>query len=337
MELLFHSKRGVLTNIFKGKQIIEDDTPQQKRYKMKGLITKTTGSDYEVRTSTGEQYTCKVKGNFRIKGIKSTNPLTVGDEVEFSPESGYITQLHDRRNYIVRKPTNLSKQMHIIAANIDQSLLVVTIANPTTSTTFIDRFLATSEAYRIPTIIVFNKIDILDINEQEYLTAIEHLYNNIGYKTLRISATENIGIDKLRELLNNKITLLSGNSGVGKSTILNQISPEFKARTGAISASHHKGTHTTTFSEMYPINPTSYLIDTPGIKGFGMVNMESEEIPHYFPEIFRASAQCKFNNCTHTHEPGCAVLAALERHEISESRYHSYISICEDLKEGKYR
>ncbi|MFI3297041.1 MAG: ribosome small subunit-dependent GTPase A [bacterium] len=303
---------------------------------MEGLVTKTTGADYEVYSKEGN-YTCRIKGSFRIKGIKSTNPLTVGDIVEFNPESGYITALHDRRNYIVRKPANLSKQLHIIAANMDQCLLVVTIKNPTTATAFIDRVLATAEAYRIPAILAFNKIDTLDDDELEYLTALENLYHSIGYKTIRLSAKNGDGIDNLKEILQGKITLLSGNSGVGKSTILNLIAPEFAARTGEISSSHHKGMHTTTFSEMYEIGEKSYLIDTPGIKGFGMVNMEIDEIAHYFPEIFKESKNCRFNNCSHTHEPGCAVLNAIENHTISQSRYQSYLSIRENLNEGKYR
>ncbi len=303
---------------------------------MKGLVIKTTGADYEVNSEEGN-YICRIKGTFRIKGIKSTNPLTVGDIVEFSPESGYITALCDRRNYIVRKPANLSKQLHIIAANMDQCLLVVTIKSPTTATAFIDRVLATAEAYRIPAILAFNKIDTLDEDELEYLTALENLYHSIGYKTIRLSAKNGDGVDNLKEILQGKITLLSGNSGVGKSTILNLIAPKFAARTGEISSSHHKGMHTTTFSEMYEIGEKSYLIDTPGIKGFGMVNMEIDEIAHYFPEIFKESNNCRFNNCSHTHEPGCAVLSAIENHTISQSRYQSYLSIREDLNEGKYR
>ncbi len=303
---------------------------------MKGLITKTTGAEYEVRAND-TTYTCRIKGSFRIKGIKSTNPLTVGDEVEFDTDTLYITELHDRRNYIVRKPANLSKQLHIIAANIDQCLLVVTIKNPVTQTTFIDRFLVTAEAYRIPTTILFNKIDLLDEDELEYLSAMEHLYRSIGYKTLRLSAKTQFGMDELHASLKNKITLLSGNSGVGKSTILNLIIPDADARIGEISNSHHKGMHTTTFSEMYSIDETSHIIDTPGIKGFGIVNMQRDEIAHYFPEIFHISKDCRFNNCTHTHEPGCAVLDALRNHQISESRYNSYLSICDDLTEGKYR
>lgn len=303
---------------------------------MTGFVIKTTGPDYTVRSTEGD-FVCKIKGNFRIKGIKATNPITVGDIVDFDPAQGYITELHDRRNYIVRKPTNLSKQLHIIAANIDLSLLVITIKNPETSTTFIDRFLTTAEAYHVPVTLIFNKTDLLTEEESEYLEALEYLYRNIGYNTIRTSAISGDGIEEIRKLLPGKFTLLSGNSGVGKSTILNKIIPEANARTANISESHHKGMHTTTFSEMYEVDSNSYLIDTPGIKGFGMFDMEKDEISHFFPEIFKIGQKCKFNNCTHTHEPGCAVLKALDEHLISQSRYRSYLSIREDATESKYR
>ncbi|MGM9795195.1 MAG: ribosome small subunit-dependent GTPase A [Candidatus Aphodosoma sp.] len=303
---------------------------------MTGFVIKTTGSDYTVRSTEGD-FVCKIKGNFRIKGIKATNPITVGDIVDFDPTQGYITKLHDRRNYIVRKPTNLSKQLHIIAANIDLSLLVITIKNPETSTTFIDRFLTTAEAYHVPVTLIFNKTDLLTKEELEYLEALEYLYRNIGYNTIRTSAISGDGIEEIRKLLPGKFTLLSGNSGVGKSTILNKIIPEANARTANISESHHKGMHTTTFSEMYEVDSNSYLIDTPGIKGFGMFDMKKDEISHFFPEIFKIGQECKFNNCTHTHEPGCAVLKALDKHLISQSRYRSYLSIREDATESKYR
>ncbi|MCI7728242.1 MAG: ribosome small subunit-dependent GTPase A [Bacteroidales bacterium] len=303
---------------------------------MTGFVIKTTGPDYTVRSTEGD-FVCKIKGNFRIKGIKATNPITVGDIVDFDPAQGYITELHDRRNYIVRKPTNLSKQLHIIAANIDLSLLVITIKNPETSTTFIDRFLTTAEAYHVPVTLIFNKTDLLTEEESEYLEALEYLYRNIGYNTIRTSAISGDGIEEIRKLLPGKFTLLSGNSGVGKSTILNKIIPEANARTANISESHHKGMHTTTFSEMYEVDSNSYLIDTPGIKGFGMFDMEKDEISHFFPEIFKIGQECKFNNCTHTHEPGCAVLKALDEHLISQSRYRSYLSIREDATESKYR
>ena len=303
---------------------------------MTGLIIKNTGSDYVVRSSDGSNSLCRVKGSFRIKGIKSTSPVTVGDRVEFD-DTGYITELHERKNYIVRKPTNLSKQLHIIAANLDQAILIITIKNPVTSTTFIDRFLATAEAYHIPTILVFNKIDLLNAEDETYLNAFIHLYESIGYQCLKITAIQGNGITELQNTLAGKISLLSGNSGVGKSTIINQIVPNSSAKTGEISNSHHKGMHTTTFSEMYEISADTFLIDTPGIKGFGMVDMNEEEIGHFFRDIFEASKNCRFNNCSHRHEPGCAVLQAVNEHRIATSRYESYLSILEDITEGKYR
>ena len=303
---------------------------------MTGLIIKNTGSDYVVRSSDGSNSLCRVKGSFRIKGIKSTSPVTVGDRVEFD-DTGYITELHERKNYIVRKPTNLSKQLHIIAANLDQAILIITIKNPVTSTTFIDRFLATAEAYHIPTILVFNKIDLLNAEDEAYVNAFIHLYESIGYQCLKMSAANGDGISALQAQLAGKISLLSGNSGVGKSTIINQIVPNSSAKTGEISNSHHKGMHTTTFSEMYEISTDTFLIDTPGIKGFGMVDMNEEEIGHFFRDIFEASKNCRFNNCSHRHEPGCAVLQAVNEHRIATSRYESYLSILEDITEGKYR
>jgi ribosome biogenesis GTPase len=303
---------------------------------MTGLIIKNTGSDYVVRSSDGSNSVCRVKGSFRIKGIKSTSPVTVGDRVEFD-DTGYITELHERKNYIVRKPTNLSKQLHIIAANLDQAILIITIKNPVTSTTFIDRFLATAEAYHIPTILVFNKIDLINAEDETYLNAFIHLYESIGYQCLKMTATQGNGITELQNTLAGKISLLSGNSGVGKSTIINQIVPNSSAKTGEISNSHHKGMHTTTFSEMYEISTDTFLIDTPGIKGFGMVDMNEEEIGHFFRDIFEASKNCRFNNCSHRHEPGCAVLQAVSEHRIATSRYESYLSILEDITEGKYR
>ncbi len=303
---------------------------------MTGLIIKNTGSDYVVRSSDGSNSVCRVKGSFRIKGIKSTSPVTVGDRVEFD-DTGYITELHERKNYIVRKPTNLSKQLHIIAANLDQAILIITIKNPVTSTTFIDRFLATAEAYHIPTILVFNKIDLLDSENEAYVNALIHLYESIGYQCLKMTAIQGNGITELQNTLAGKISLLSGNSGVGKSTIINQIVPNSFAKTGEISNSHHKGMHTTTFSEMYEISTDTFLIDTPGIKGFGMVDMNEEEIGHFFRDIFEVSKNCRFNNCSHRHEPGCAVLQAVSEHRIATSRYESYLSILEDITEGKYR
>jgi ribosome biogenesis GTPase len=281
-----------------------------------------------------------VKGNFRIKGIKSTNPVAVGDRVSFDvmPDGiGWITQIEDRRNYIVRRPANLSKQLHIIAANLDQLLLVVTINHPETSTVFIDRVLATAEAYRVPATLVINKIDLYTDEEKEYLEALRHLYQTIGYPSICVSAQTGEGIELLKEAMRGKTSLLSGNSGVGKSSLINSLAASNIARTGSISDAHNKGMHTTTFSEMFELGEESYLIDTPGIKGFGTIDFQKEEVDHYFPEIFRHSADCKFSNCMHLKEPGCAVRTALENHEISESRYNSYLSILEDCEEGKYR
>ncbi|MBO4804975.1 MAG: ribosome small subunit-dependent GTPase A [Paludibacteraceae bacterium] len=307
---------------------------------MQGQVIRNTGSYYQVKATSGEVYDCKIKGNFRIKGIKSTNPVAVGDYVRFELTNegiGLINTIEDRKNYIVRKPSNLSKQLHIIAANLDQALLIVTINHPVTSTTFIDRFLATCEAYRVPATLVINKTDCYDEGEKEYMDALCNLYESIGYKCLTLSALTKEGIEEVKEALRGKVTLLSGNSGVGKSSIINALSENFKAKTGEISESHNTGMHTTTFSEMYEWEGNSYIIDTPGIKGFGTIDFQKEEVGHFFPEIFKASAECKFNNCTHTHEPGCAVLAAVEEHLISQSRYNSYISIIGDADESKYR
>ncbi|MBR4838876.1 MAG: ribosome small subunit-dependent GTPase A [Paludibacteraceae bacterium] len=307
---------------------------------MQGQVIRNTGSYYQVKATSGEVYDCKIKGNFRIKGIKSTNPVAVGDYVRFELTNegiGLINTIEDRKNYIVRKPSNLSKQLHIIAANLDQALLIVTINHPVTSTTFIDRFLATCEAYRVPATLVINKTDCYDEDEKEYMDALCNLYESIGYKCLTLSALTKEGIEEVKEALRGKVTLLSGNSGVGKSSIINALSENFKAKTGEISESHNTGMHTTTFSEMYEWEGNSYIIDTPGIKGFGTIDFQKEEVGHFFPEIFKASAECKFNNCTHTHEPGCAVLAAVEEHLISQSRYNSYISIIGDADESKYR
>ncbi|MCI6503989.1 MAG: ribosome small subunit-dependent GTPase A [Prevotella sp.] len=313
---------------------------------MSSLVIKNTGYWYTVLTDEGTTVQCKVKGNFRLKGIRSTNPIAVGDRVEIQQAddtTAYITEIKDRRNYVIRKSSNLSKQSHIIAANVDQAMLIVTINHPVTSTTFIDRFLASAEAYRIPVVIVFNKTDLLCEEEQHYLDMMRTLYDTVGYKSLAISATTGSGIEALRTMLDGKITLFSGNSGVGKSTIINALIPGANLRTAEISDAHNQGTHTTTFSEMLPIPLTSpeekqgWIIDTPGIRGFGTFNIEPEELTSYFKEIFRFSKDCRFSDCTHTHEPGCAVLKAVEDHYISASRYQSYLSMLEDKEEGKYR
>ena len=306
---------------------------------MHGLVIKNTGSWYTVLTDDGQLIDCKIKGNFRLKGIRSTNPVAVGDRVQIVPNNegtAFITEIEDRRNYIIRKSINLSKQSHIIAANVDQAILVVTVANPQTSTTFIDRFLASAEAYRVPVILVFNKTDLLDDDMRRYQEAMVNLYQTIGYECHQISAENGDGVDNLRPLLKDKITLLSGNSGVGKSTLINRLVPDANLRTSEISDAHNTGQHTTTFSEMIRLDE-GWLIDTPGIKGFGTFDMEPEELTSSFKEIFHFSQDCRFSNCTHTHEPGCAVLKALEDHYIAESRYQSYLSMLEDKDEGKYR
>ena len=307
---------------------------------MHGLVIRNTGSWYQVKTDDGRLIDCKINGNFRLKGIRSTNPAAVGDRVDIvlnNEGTAFITSIDDRKNYIVRRSSNLSKQSHIIAANLDQCFLVVTVNYPETSTIFIDRFLATAEAYRVPVSLIFNKVDRYNDDELRYLDGLVNLYEYIGYPCYKVSAVRGEGIDEIRSLLDHRVTLFSGNSGVGKSTLINAIHPDFQARTGEISEYHNKGMHTTTFSEMFEIGEEGYLIDTPGIKGFGTFDMSQEEVGHYFKEIFQYSAQCKYGNCTHVHEPGCAVRKAVEEHLISESRYLSYLNILEDEHEGKYR
>ena len=305
-----------------------------------GLVIKNTGSWYIVKTRDGRQIECKIKGNFRLKGIRSTNPIAVGDRVQIAINSegtAFITEIEDRKNYIIRRASNLSKQSHIIASNLDLCMLVVTVNYPETSTIFIDRFLASAEAYRVPVALVFNKTDLYSEDELRYLDGLINLYTHIGYPCFRISARNEEGIQEIKEELKGKITLFSGHSGVGKSTLINAILPEVNLKTGEISTAHNKGMHTTTFSEMFPVEGNGNIIDTPGIKGFGTFDMKDEEIGHYFKEIFEFSAHCKYGNCTHRHEPGCAVREAVENHYISESRYTSYLNILEDREEGKYR
>ena len=307
---------------------------------MKGLVIKNTGSWYSVRTDDGRTIESKIKGNFRLKDIRSTNPVSVGDRVDIdinNEGTAFITEIEDRRNYIVRRASNLSKQSHIIAANLDQAMLIVTVNYPITTTVFIDRFLATAEAYRVPVKLIFNKIDRYHADDQEYMEALIHLYTTIGYPCSKICAKKEIGLDELREELKGKITLLSGHSGVGKSTLINKLLPGVNLKTGDISEYHNKGMHTTTFSEMIELPDGGFIIDTPGIKGFGTIEMEDAEISHYFPEIFKLSDKCRFGNCSHRHEPGCAVIEAVENHYISESRYRSYLSILTDKGESKYR
>lgn len=318
---------------------------------MQGIVIKNTGSWYVVRlTDDNRFFRCKVKGNFRLKGIRSTNPVAVGDHVRILPTEtgedgvGLITELLDRRNYIIRKASNLSKQSHIIAANVDQAALVVTLRHPETSTTFIDRFLAGAEAYRVPVILIFNKVDLLDREDRHLLDLFFRLYEGLGYPCHATSALQEDSVAPLRRVLCGKTTLFSGNSGVGKSTLLNALIPGLNVRTAEISDSHDTGTHTTTFSEMFDLPPVpgtdlpaGHIIDTPGIKGFGTFDMEREEVGHYFREIFSIGRECRFGNCTHTREPGCAVLAALEQQRIAQSRYHSYLSMLEDKDEDRYR
>jgi ribosome biogenesis GTPase len=314
---------------------------------VKGLVIKNTGSWYTVLTDDGPTVDCKIKGNFRLRGIRSTNPVAVGDRVHIKVNAegtAFITEIEDRRNYIIRKSINLSKQSHILAANVDQAILVVTVTKPETSTTFIDRFLASAEAYRVPVFLVFNKTDLLSPDELHYQQMMVQLYETVGYTCFAVSAINGEGLDALHPLLDGKITLLSGNSGVGKSTIINRFVPHANLRTAEISDAHNTGMHTTTFSEMIPLTShlspltsKSWLIDTPGIKGFGTFDMERQELTSYFKEIFQFSKQCKFSDCTHTHEPGCAVLKAVEDHYIAASRYQSYLSMLDDKDENKYR
>lgn len=313
---------------------------------MRGLVIKSTGTSYGVYFPDGTTADCHVKGNFRIRGIRSTNPIAIGDYVEVATlDDGthWITELYDRKNYIVRRSTNLSYASHILAANVDMAALIVTLRHPETSTTFIDRFLATCEAYRVPACLIFNKVDLLNEEEQQELAALRQLYESLDYPTYAISALSLASSpianspSPIASIFEGKVTLLSGNSGVGKSTLLNAILGKDIARTGAISSAHHKGMHTTTFSEMYPLNNTSWIIDTPGIKGFGMLDMERQEMGHYFREIFAISRECRYSDCVHMNEPGCAVNQAVVEGRIAFSRYESYLSMLDDITENKYR
>ena len=298
---------------------------------MKGLVIKSTGSWYQILSDTGKQVDCRIQGKFRMKDIKTTNPIAVGDRVEFELEpeleTGVITHLEDRKNYIIRKSVNLSKQAQIIAANLDQAFLIVTLASPRTSLGFIDRFLVTAEAYDIPASIIFNKLDLFSEEGLEILTSYEKIYTDLGYPCYHVSAKEGTHIEQIQALLQNKVTLISGHSGVGKSTLINAILPEAKVRTGAVSDWSDKGQHTTTFAEMYTLPFGGYLIDTPGIRELGIIDIEQQELGHFFPEIRNRMNDCRFHNCRHINEPGCAVLEAVDNGEIEPSRYDSYLSI----------
>ena len=311
----------------------------------KGIVIKSTGSWYTVKTTEGKFLDCRIKGNLRLKGIRSTNPIAVGDHVELTESKdddtlgdlsiGLIHKILPRTNYIIRKSPNLSKESHIIAANIDQAFLIVTINYPVTTTTFIDRFLVSAEAYCIPCHLIFNKIDLYNEVQMQTVDSLIEIYQNIGYECLKISAKNDIGMNELQNMMANKTNVFSGHSGVGKSTIINSIQPNVKLRTAEISDSHSSGKHTTTFSEMHELDFGGFIIDTPGIKGFGVLEMEKEEISHYFPEIFKLLDECQYYNCTHTHEPNCAVKKSVEKGEIALSRYNSYLGLLDT--EDKYR
>lgn len=308
---------------------------------MKGLVIKNTGSWVTVRLDDGNAVNCKMRGVLRLKGLRCTNPVAVGDRVQVEDKGGdapVVGEIEPRRNYIIRRASNLSKEFQIIAANLDQAVLVATLTNPETSTTFIDRFLATAEAYQVPAVLVFNKIDLLDTDEwHKRLDELKALYESIGYPVVTMSAATGEGADALRAQLAGKMSLLSGNSGVGKSSIINLLVPDAHVRVGDVSHTHHKGMHTTTFSELLDLPDGGAIIDTPGVKAFGTIDFERAEVAHYFPEIFKISDDCRFNNCTHTHEPGCAVLAAVEQGLIAPSRFTSYLSILDEDPNNKYR
>lgn len=312
---------------------------------MEGVVTKSTGSWYMVSTSDGKAYMCRIKGKLRTKGIRSTNPLAVGDSVTFDVagdeivdgySTGVVKSVNERRNYIIRKSINLSKETHIIASNVDLALLLVTIKDPVTTTTFIDRFLASSEAYNIPVVIVFNKIDQYSPSEIDAVNELCGVYTSIKYKCLFTSTVTGQGLEELKSIMKDKVSVVSGHSGVGKSSLINSIDSRLNLKTGAISDSHKQGKHITTFSEMHRLAFGGVIIDTPGIRGFGLIDMQKDEIYHFFREIFETSHNCKFNNCTHTHEPGCAVVEAVKNGEIALSRYESYLNVISD-DDDKYR
>lgn len=307
---------------------------------MRGRIVRNTGSWYQVRTEDGTLVDCKVKGSFRLRGIRSTSPVAVGDRVAISREAGgaaFITDIGERRNYIVRRASNLSKQSHILAANVDLAVLVVTLARPETSATFIDRFLAGAEAYDVPACIALNKTDDLSADERQAAGALADLYRDVGYDVFPVSAVTGEGLEPLVEAMTGKTCLLAGHSGVGKSTLLNRLVPGAGARTAGISEAHSSGMHTTTFSALHELPSGGALIDIPGIKGFGTFDLERAEVAHYFRDIFRLSEGCRFRGCTHTREPGCAVLAALDEGRLAPSRYRSYLSVLDDGADDKYR
>lgn len=310
---------------------------ENNKFMERGTVIKSTGSWYVVRLDAGETLECRIRGKFRMEGIRTTNPVAVGDvvEVEESADGYVIAGITPRKNYIIRKSTNLSKEAHILASNVDQALLVVTVNHPVTSTVFIDRFLASAEAYNIPVTLVFNKLDLYDEEDRAMLGGLSSIYGKIGYPCLAVSTLTGENIPAVGELLRDKVSVLSGLSGVGKSSLINRIEPGLKLKTAMISDAHDSGKHTTTFAEMFPLSGGGFIIDTPGIRSFGTIDMKKEEISHYFPEIFARAEACRFYNCTHVHEPGCAVLEAVERDEISESRYASYLSMLEES--GKYR
>lgn len=308
-----------------------------KEYDMNGVVVKSTGSWYLVRTEDSTIYKCRIRGKFRMQGIKSTNPVAVGDQVDFDlenqKESGVITNIHERKNYIVRKSVNLSKQTHIIASNIDLAFLMITVNNPPTSTSFIDRFLVAAEAYHIPVILLFNKVDTLDEQTSELHEELREIYEEIGYHCIDISAKSGQNVNEVQELMKGRVSLFSGHSGVGKSTLVNTIEPNLHLKTSEISEQHKQGQHTTTFAEMHPLSFGGYIIDTPGIKGFGMVDFEEDEISGLFPEFFELKKDCKFHNCRHIDEPKCAVKAALKNGAIAPSRYFSYVQILKGEEE----